>query len=299
MRFIDHTFRRTETGTGLYYGWFEAMHTRLDLLLVGLDEDAATAAVGELRDEVVRIQKRLDRFDRQSDLWDINHSQSQEIYSTDEEMLGFFADALRYRDLTGGAFDIAIQTPGFNPATEYYYVDPENRALVFSTPGAVFDFGGYAKGYALEKMVEGLRAKGVGQGLVSFGNSSVYGIGSHPANPHWQVGVEHPLRTGDNMAFFELCDSALSSSGNNLRNRGHIKSPATGKEVANHKVISVAGASALDCEVLSTALFAAQTEQQRQAMLANFSLQRVLEMDYSDTSGKGFRATELLETEGT
>lgn len=292
MSVIDHTFRRTQAGTGLYYGWFEAMHTRLDLLLVGLDEKQAMAAVGELSGEVVRIQKRLDRFDRHSDLWDINNNRPQQIYHTDEEMLGFFTDALRYRSLTGGAFDIAIQTPGFNPATEYYFVDPENSAIVFNTPGAVFDFGGYAKGYALEKMVEGLRSNGVGQGLVSFGNSSVYAIGSHPANDYWRIGVEHPLRPGNNMAFFELRDSALSSSGNNLRNRGHIKSPSTGKEVADHKIISISGASALDCEVLSTALLAAQVQQQ--AMLANFSLQRVLEMDYSDTSGKGFRTVELF-----
>lgn len=290
---IDHTFRRTASGLGLYYGWFEAMHSRLDLLLAGVAEETADALASGLSDEVKRIEKRLNRFDPQSDLWDINESQSGEIYYTDGEMLGFFADASRYRQLTGGAFDIAVGTPGYDPRTDYYYVDAENGALVFNVPGAVFDFGGYAKGYALEKMVEAIRAAGVASGLVSFGNSSVYGIGGHPVQGPWQVGVEHPLRRGVSMTTVELRDGALSSSGNTPRHSGHILSPETGEGVAGRQVISVAGPSPLDCEVLSTALFAARTPEKREAILGRFDLSRVVEMEYAESGTPGYSLREL------
>ena len=40
---VSHTFRQMQNGTGLFYGWFEAMHSRFDLLTVGPTENEAAA----------------------------------------------------------------------------------------------------------------------------------------------------------------------------------------------------------------------------------------------------------------
>ena len=125
-----------------------------------------------------------------------------------------------------------------------------------------------------------LKNAGITTALVNFGNSSVCGIGRHPSGDSWQVGVENPLRRGENMTFFGLNNLCLSSSGNLPSNRGHIRSPRTGKPVTDNRIVSVAAPSALDSEVLSTALFVADTAQ-RQTVLRHFALARVAEMDFT------------------
>ena len=46
---MDYSFRVSAGGTALWYGWFEAMHTRMDLLLTGLPESEALAAAEAVR----------------------------------------------------------------------------------------------------------------------------------------------------------------------------------------------------------------------------------------------------------
>lgn len=225
---VSHTFRQMQNGTGLFYGWFEAMHSRFDLLTVGPTENEAAALCHDIAAEIRRIENRLNRFDEASDVWQINQNTFYDKCPADPELLGIFADALRYREMTGGAFDIAIQTPEYLPGESCFAVDPACEAVVKLRPDAIFDFGGYGKGYALQQALGMLKNAGITTALVNFGNSSVCGIGCHPSGDSWQVGVENPLRRGENMTFFGLNDLCLSSSGNLPSNRGHIRSPRTG-----------------------------------------------------------------------
>ena len=112
---VSHTFRQMQNGTGLFYGWFEAMHSRFDLLTVGPTENEAAALCRDIAAEIRRIENRLNRFDEASDVWQINQNTFYDKCPADPELLGIFADALRYREMTGGAFDIAIQTPEYLP----------------------------------------------------------------------------------------------------------------------------------------------------------------------------------------
>ena len=267
------------------------MHTRMDLLLAGVSEAEAVALASDAARETGRIEKRLNRFDYRSDLWQINNQQYYGKCAADAEMRTLFAGALRYREQTLGAFDICIQTEGYRPETDYYTVDDQREEIVLNTACVTFDFGGYAKGYALERVCAMVKDAGVQSGLISFGNSSVCGIGTHPTGQMWQVGVENPLRVRESMTMVTLCDCALSSSGNTPRNRGHIRSARTGLSVEDDRVVSVAGDSALDCEVLSTALFTETDRAQRERIFRNFRLRRVAEMTYS---ADGCSVNELL-----
>lgn len=287
---ICHTFQHTSSGAGLFYGWFEAMHTRLDLLLVGFPENEASALCRDMATEIRRIEKRLNRFDDESDVRQMNLNTFYDKCPADPELLGIFADALRYGQLTQQAFDIAIQTPGYQPGETYFLVDYACEAVVKLHPETIFDFGGYAKGYALQNSLAILQQAGVTTALVSFGNSSVCGVGSHPSGACWQIGVENPLRRGENMATLNLCDTSLSTSGNTPHNRGHIHAPQTGEAVTSNRIISVTGASPLECEVLSTALFATDTTHY-EAILRHFSLSRVAMMDFS---ASGYILREIL-----
>ncbi len=276
---LSHTFRRLADGRGVFYGWFEAMHSRFDVLLCGADEAASSALCRRIADETDRIEGRLNRFDEASEAWRFNRSGGGRLHA-DPETLAVFADAARYRERTDGAFDICVRTPDYTGEGDCYRVDPSCDAIEKTWPEAIVDFGGYAKGFALERARQCVVAAGVPSALLSFGNSSVCAVGSHPSGQPWQVGVENPLRRGECMTTVPLCDASLSSSGNTPRNRGHIRSVATGRDRTDDRVVSVWGPSPLDCEVLSTALFAA-TGEQRLRIFDNFPSVRARAMDFS------------------
>lgn len=291
---MDYSFRVSAGGIPLWYGWFEAMHTRMDILLTGLPEEDAWHAAERVRDEVVRLERRFNRFDRRSDLWRINHTPGRDPIPLDEEWTSVFAEAECFRQATEGWFDIAVHTPEHIRLGATYEVDRARGELVRLREGLFFDFGGYAKGYALERAERIVREAGVEHGMISFGNSSVCCLGHHPVGKLWRVGVEHP-RERRPLVFFELRDASLSSSGNNGHNDGHIVALGAGR-VTVPEIISVAAPSPLVCEVLSTALFASLTgadDGDRRRILAGFEVQRAVRMSYEN----GDRISELVSEE--
>ena len=291
---MDYSFRVSTGGIPLWYGWFEAMHTRMDILLTGLPEEDARRAAEQVRAEVVRLERRFNRFDRRSDLWRINHAPGREPIPLDEEWTSVFAGAERFRQATEGWFDIAVHTPDHIRSGATYEVDVARQLLVRLRENLLFDFGGYAKGYALEQAERIVREAGVEHGMISFGNSSVYCLGHHPVGEYWRVGVEHP-RERRPLVFFQLRDASLSSSGNNGHNDGHIVAAGTGG-VTLPEIVSVAAPSPLVCEVLSTALFASLSgadDEERRRILAEFEVQRVVRMKY----GEEEKISELIPKE--
>jgi len=136
----------------------------------------------------------------------------------------------------------------------------EARADV--TPG--LDFGGAAKGLALDRARETLRASGaVTAAIVSAGSTTVT-LGDKPDGEPWRVGVEDAREPGVAIATAEWGgDAALSTSGDYQQyfERGgvrshHILDPATGEPARETRTLTVVGRiSGLESDILSTALF--------------------------------------------
>ena len=271
--------------------------------------------------------------------------------------------ALSYREALLQATSLGNGHPSaeedFPAATGYHRAAEAPFRLLHATHeielrrGCILDFGGIAKGYALEKVRNILQEAGVENALLNFGGSSVLGMGHHPLGPCWEVAPEGPppsapsLNTAQNRdgtpknnalslntpqfrdgtpentepfpettqnrnrtpetaepfletaqfrnrtPVFRLRDSALSVSGRDREGRDHIVDPHTGRPAstsastghpapqAAHPAtasairtqasarIAVTGRSALVCEILSTALYAAPKELQNE-IIANF-----------------------------
>ncbi|HEY0664956.1 MAG TPA: FAD:protein FMN transferase, partial [Gallionella sp.] len=77
------------------------------------------------------------------------------------------------------------------------------------------DLGGYAKGYALDRAAESLRAQGLRNALVNIGGT-VIALGAHGKRP-WRVGIQHPRKPGA-LATLALHDGeAIGTSGDYQR----------------------------------------------------------------------------------
>ena len=116
---------------------------------------------------------------------------------------------------------------------------------VTSTNSAVqLDFGGYAKGYALDRAAEILRASGVHDALINVGGNAM-ALGRHGARA-WRVALESPRGAGL-LATLDLNDGeAVGTSGDYRRyyeidgkRYSHIIDPRTGYPVEGVESVTV------------------------------------------------------------
>ena len=109
--------------------------------------------------------------------------------------------------MTRGLFDPAVGSAGWGAIT----FDRANARMMATGPVAL-DFGGFGKGFALDRACAVMRAAGITSALLSAGESSIVVIGEHPLGGGWPFAIPHPLRPGDALIELELQDEALSIS---------------------------------------------------------------------------------------
>lgn len=133
------------------------------------------------------------------------------------------------------------------------------------SPG--FDFGGAAKGLALDRAAERLKPTGDPvNGFLLSAVSSTLASGDKDDSEPWRVGIEDPRRPGRIIAVVShegTGSLSVSTSGDyqtyferaGIRYH-HLLDPATGRPVTGMRSLTVFGSmSALDADILSTALF--------------------------------------------
>ena len=190
-----------------------------------------------------------------------------------------FADLLRraeaLRNATAGAFDVTVgplvelwrrATPPSVAEVEAARAETgAGRAVLRGdvlelAPGTRLDFDGVAKGYAVDRCVERLRAAGVESALLSLGESSLYAIGRPPDEARWILavrGVDPESAVGLLALRNEAASISASFGGRGRasgRGVGHIVDPATGRPLSEEAVAVVVARAATDAEAYSKAL---------------------------------------------
>lgn len=259
---------------------FYAMHTRVEVVAVGLDECAGRGLAQGVEAEVKRLERCFNRFDNRSPLAVMNARAATEDVAVDDDMFMALELCEAFRRGTAGYFDIATNTTVGGQVS--YSLNADNHTVRYTSSGISLDMGGFAKGFALERVRRMVVETGAESALINFGNSSVAAISHHPYGEWWGVGVEHTRVQGVMAHDVHLCDNAMSVSGRTPRGEYHIVNPRTGGTVAGEELILVEGRSALVAEVLSTALYAAPRSERTEIMRAY----------------EGYRATELYCREG-
>ena len=136
--------------------------------------------------------------------------------------------------------------------------------IASSTAEPGLDFGGAAKGLALDRARDALNAKGAVTGALVTAGSTTVTLGSKPDGEPWRVGVEDPRdATVVRMTAEWTGNGALSTSGDYqhyFEHNGvwyhHILDPKTGTPARGTRSLTVVGRfSGLDSDILSTALF--------------------------------------------
>lgn len=259
MLTFDYSTRNADLP--LAYASFGAMHTSFEMLMVSIGHETAEQLANEVYALVCDLSHKLNRFDDRSALSVLNQNGGGTFEKTDSQLTEILELCQFFYASTKWYFDVAATSEQPLPyGAVRYIIDREAQRVAYADQGVRLDLGGFAKGYALDRVRTLLEAAGVERALINFGNSSVLALGRHPLGSYWPVGVEHTYRRGENARLFELSDGAMSMSGHTPQHRRHIRSPQTGEYVDRQAMVAVTGRSATIAEVLSTALFAAPVE---------------------------------------
>ena len=244
-------------------------------------ESAADAAFGEAE----RLDRMLSNYLPASEWSEVNRTAGLRPVRLSAELFQLLSDCMRYSQQSGGAFDITVgplmkvwgfyrgegelpQPPDIRDALarigyRHVRLNPEALTIQFDRQGIELDPGGIGKGYAVDRMVEVLKGKGVGIALVSAAGSSIYGLGAPPGEPQgWSVAIRAPGRAKQSAAEVFLKNTSLSTSGSyekffrvEGRRYSHIMDPRTGYPVQGTSSVSVMASRTIDSEVWAKPYF--------------------------------------------
>jgi len=139
-------------------------------------------------------------------------------------------------------------------------LDPRERAIELTKPGMKLDFGGIAKGYAIDQAMAVLRGRGITRAMVHAGGD--VGVGDPPPNsPGWRIAVPSLKVGAPPQAILSLSRCAIATSGDTWqfvqiegRRYSHIVDPRTGIGLTDHSQVTVVAPDGITADGLSTAV---------------------------------------------
>lgn len=254
------SYSRKNPDYPIVYATFGAMHTRVELLAVGLGEEQGRGLMAEAEREVKRLERLFNRYDSRSPLAVVNATAIGQSVKVDDELFMALELCEVFRRATAGYFDVTAADDGVDAVSDGsggYALDGKEHSVRILREGARIDLGGFAKGYAAESVRRIFEQADVRQAVINFGNSSIVAMGHHPYGEWWPIGIEHRKVKSALAREVKLKDGAMSVSGRAESGDYHIIDPMTGNRAVGEELIVVEGRSALVAEMLSTALYAA------------------------------------------
>lgn len=270
-----------------------SMGTVFTVVAYGRDSQYLSEVVREVFEEFDRIDAQMSNYKPSSELSEINREAARRAIVVEPKLFHLIQDSLRQSQESDGAFDITVgplikawgffrgegRVPGDEELAEvmrhvgfrHVHLDLARREIRFDIEGVELDLGAIAKGYALDRAAEILRANGVTQALVSSGTSSFYALGSPPGERGWKVSIRDPFDKQKAADVIRLKNYSLSVSGNyekffklNGKVYSHIFDPKTGRPVENMLSTAVLAPRGEQSDALSTALYVLGTERSRE-----------------------------------
>ena len=244
---------------------FRAMASDNELQLDAADASRARRAADAAIADVLRIEGKYSRYRDDSVTARINRAAGRAAVAIDAETAALLAYADRCHahsegrfDLTSGvlrrAWDFRARPPqlpdqAFLAAAKaligWAEVEWNERSVRLPRAGMEIDFGGIGKEYAADRVAAICVEHGIGHGLVNLGGD-VRAIGTQPDGTPWRVGIRHPREDARAVAYVDLADSAVATSGDyqryfdlDGRRYCHLLDPRTGMPVAHWQSVSV------------------------------------------------------------
>ena len=255
------------------------MGTRVHAEIWNEDAQAAQGALAAVMTEMRRIDELMSPYKNDSELSRLNQSGYAQPTTVSRELFELLQRSNQISELSDGAFDITYASAGrFYDYREgkkpsdaqlaktiraidygHLQLDASRYTVRYTHEGVYVDLGGIAKGYAVDRCIELLLARGINQAMVSAGGDSRI-LGDRLGQP-WSVGIKDP-RSDAMIAVLPLENTAVSTSGDYERffiedgvRYHHIIDPGTGESSYASRSVTVLGSEATFTDALATSVF--------------------------------------------
>ncbi len=273
-----------DSGTRLVMG------TLAHVIAVAPDSDMAKEAIDAAFEQLNGIEKLMSIHRADSEISRVNRGAAKEAVTLSKSTFEVLQRAVEFSRLSAGAFDVTVgplielwasaEVAGAVPSDgdlekvrslvgyEKLLLDTNQMTVRFAVEGMRLDLGGIAKGYAIDKAVEAMKAAGAIGGMVDVGGD-VRCFGVPPGDVEkWLVGLQDSRRSAEGnvddgrlLVILHLPDMAVATSGDYRRFEvidgkiySHIIDTSTGCASDRLSSVTVICPNAADADALATAV---------------------------------------------
>lgn len=253
----------------------------VSMQVIATSRTRANRAADDAFAAISQVNNLLSSYLAQSEISRLNQAGGQECHVS-SQTVALLRRALEISQLTGGAFDVTA-----GPLIRLWKRTIETRTLPgeqelaaarrlvgyrllvlglnsarLTTAGMNVDLGAIAKGHAVDRAIEALRAAGIQNALVDAGGDG-YALGVRLDGTPWRVGIQHPRAPTDerlpqvlllsNMAYATSGDYSQYVEIDGVR-YAHIVDPRTGQPARAAASVTVVAPDCTTADALATAL---------------------------------------------
>jgi len=259
---------------------YDAMATTFEILIVHKDRPYAGSAAQTTFVELDRLESELSRFVENSDVTRINNAPANQPVKVGLDTFECLKRCIEISHRTNGAFDVTIGSllkcrlgenrKLLSPAREQIdearkhtgvhllKLNDSDYTVTVTDTAVQIDLGGFAKGYAVEKIADTLADWDIDTVFINAGSSTVFALNAPPDKKGWPVTITSPT-TSKQLRKLHLENQALSGSG--LEHGPHIIEPRTAGLIEDKIAAWSLAKAPADADALSTCFMVMSSEE--------------------------------------
>lgn len=252
------------------------MDTYVVIRIKGVESQKVVSKIWNLLED---LDKKLDRFKKESEIYKINNNAGKWI-EVSKEVLEVINKALYFAKISDGYFDPTVgplmEIWGFYNSSyrlpreseikralelvNWRYIEVRDNKVRLLKDKASIDLGGIAKGYAIEKALEICRDSKIDEVYIDFGGNIAV-LGKPERGDYWEIGIKHPRKDGI-IGKIKIKEGVVATSGDYERyfvkdgiRYCHIMNPKNGFPASDVMSVTVISKNGIEADALSTTFF--------------------------------------------
>lgn len=249
-----------------------------------ISQEQAYALIDSSFTEFRRVEAAMTDYADTSEVGIVNVRAGKDTVTVSEELAELLKTSISFSEQSNGAFDVSVgpivkawnflspepivlsksKLENLRQFVDYKKIIIDGNSVFLNRIGMRIDLGAIAKGYAVDKVIEILKRKGIKNTIVDLGgNLAVWWEGTHALySAVAEILVRHPRKEGKFFGSLKVGTCGVSTSGDyqryfindNIRYH-HIIDPATGYPANDVVSVTIVADDAMTADALSTTIF--------------------------------------------
>ena len=270
------------------------MGTFARVVVIAKDSDAAGKCIESAFTQINKVDDLMSDYKSDSEISSVNRDGFKKAIPLSQSTYEVLQRSIEFSKLTNGAFDVTVGPlvelfrkaknkqvlPNQDEITdarskvgfEKLKIDDQNRAVQFTVEGMQLDLGGIAKGYAVDKAVETMQARGAIGGMIDLGGDIRCFGAPLKGRDYWVIGLQNPNIGKDSagcevLLKLKMTNGAIATSGDYQqfiliegKRHSHIINRNTGTSTEGLSSVTIIADNTTNADALATAVSVMGTE---------------------------------------